>query len=293
MTISKYAGYSDTRNVGIPGHNIYEVYYNSGWHLYDTMTTMYVFTKGASPHVACCAEISADHTIMTSAVADGRACPGFLLCGDDPVWYAGDGNGSGCDHWSDGGHTVSPTNWNGNMDLRYGQAFKRTWESWVNEHPTPYTDADSTPGNDPPYHHEANKDWKDYVNLPYWEPYQISSAYSATLPIPMLPTYRRWANGTDTLAPDFRSAGYQAMLYSSTNIATYNDDSLTPDLHAATVGTNGEVVFKIGVPYYITDANFSGDFVKTNSGDVCNVQISTDGSSWSTVWTASARARPT
>jgi hypothetical protein len=289
MTISKYAGFSDTRNVGIPGHNIYEVFYDNGWHLYDTMTTMYVFTKNTPQHVASLAEISADHTIMTSAVGDGRACPGYLLCGDDPVWYAGDGQGSGADHWSDGGHNVSPTNWTGNMDLRLGQSFKRTWESWLNQHPTPYTNADSAAGNDPPYHHEANKDWKDTVNIPYWEPYSLTSAQTTALNIPMNPTYRRWANGTDTLAPDFKSAGYQAMLESASHdIATNYEDSLSPDLHAKTVGTQGEAIFKVSVPFYITDAGFSGDFVKTNSGDVLNVQVSSDGSSWTTVWTASA-----
>ncbi len=285
MTLAKWAGFSDTRNVGIPGHNIYEVFYDGGWHLFDTMTTMYAYTKTTPRRIASLADISADHTILTAPTNPATdLCPGFLLCGDDATWYA-----DSADHWSDGGHNVAPTNWNGNMDLRLGQAFKRTWESWLNQHPTPYTNADGAAGLDPPYHHESNKDWKDTVNIPYWEPYSLTSAQSSALNLPMIPTYRRWANGTDTLAPDFKSAGYQSMLESASHdIATNYEDSLSPDLHAKTVGTTGEAVFKVSVPFYITDASFSGDFVKTNSGDVLNVQVSSNGTSWTTIWTASA-----
>ena len=188
-------------------------------------------------------------------------------------------------HYSDGGSGVVTTRWTGNMDLRLGQTFKRTWESWVTQRPNPTTNSDGAAGPDEPYHHEANKDWKDTVNIPYWEPYSLTSAQSTALNIPMVPTYRRWSNGTDTLAPDFRSAGYQAMLESTSHdLATWNDDALTPDLHTATVGTTAEAVFKIAVPYYITDANISGDFVKTNAGDVCTLYFSADGTAWTKVW---------
>ncbi len=282
-TIAKQAGLGQ-RKISVPGDWQYELIYDGGNHLFHTMMTFYVFTRGSTPHIASCDEIKADNTLVLNAVAEGRACPGFLLCGD-----TADGEVSMVNSYSDGGDASVTTRWTGNMDLHSGQVFKRTWESWLNQHPTPNTDADSIAGvKDAPFHHEANKDYKDTVNIPYWEPYTLTSAANTALNIGHPISYRRWANGTDTLTPDFRSAAYQALLYSSTGIATYNDDSLTPDLHAATVGTTAEAVFQINVPYYITDANFSGDFVKTNSGDVCNVQVSSNGTSWTTVWTASA-----
>ena len=281
MTISKFAGFSDTRMIGITdgkdAHNVYEVYYDSAWHILDTMTTMYVYSKTTPRHIASIAEISADHSILLDAVTDSRACIGFLLCGDSPTWYV-----AAADHWGDSGHTVSPAAWNGNMDLRIGQAFKRTWESWLNEHPP------IGGGKTPPYHHEANKDIKDTVNYPYWEPYKLTSAQSTAVNVSYTPTFRRWANGTDILAPDFRTPSYQALLESTSHdFATYNDDAITPDLHAKTIGTQGEAIFKVTVPFYITDASFSGDFVKTNTGDVCNVLVSADGSTWTNVYTAS------
>ncbi len=282
-TIVKNAGLG-MRKIGLPGHWIYEVQYSdSTWHTYDTMCTQYDFTRGTPHHVSSCAEISADHTLITSAIAEGRACPGLLLCGDDPDGYCGM-----VDHWSDYGDPGVVPAWNGNMNVRTGEVFYRGWDSWASEFPTPHTDADGYSGPDSPYHHEANKDYKDYVNIFYWEPYQLTSAQSTAVNIPMIPTYRRWANGTDTITPDFRSAAYQALLYSSTNIATYYTDGVTPDLHANTTGTLAEAVFQVQVPFYLTDGAISGTFTRTNSGDITAICTSPDGSSWTQVWNNTA-----
>ncbi len=47
-------------------------------------------------------------------------------------------------------------------------------------------------------------------------------------------------------------------------------------------------MFKISVPFYITDANFSGDFVKNTSSDYCNVLVSKDGAAWTQAWSATS-----
>ena len=217
---------------------------------------------------------------MLNAVAEGRACPGFLLCGDTP---AGEADASTTTATAAAASVT--TRWTGNMDLRIGQIVQADLGVLAEPAPDALTDADSAAGPDPPYHHEASNDWKDYVNFPYWEPYGlIMPDYGSN--IANEPTYRRWANGTDTLAPDFRSAAYQAML--DQPATTSPPTTMTPSRPTctpATVGTHGEAVFKISVPYYITDASFSGDFVKTNAGDVCKVYVSTNGTTWTQVWT--------
>ena len=214
---------------------------------------------------------------MTAAVAEGRACPGFLLCPDDVTWFA-----NGTNSWSVIGEPGStPVTHSMNMDLRFGQTLDRTWNAWQNQHPTPKTNADSEPGNDPPYHHDCHNDWKDYVNFKYWEPYTAVIPYIHTTKA----TYRRWSNGTDELKPDFKSAGYQAAVYGTpVSISTLGADGLMPELHAAAANTLGEIVFKITLPFEITDANISGDFVRTGGSDIARLFISTNGSSFTQIW---------
>ncbi len=282
-TIANAIGFGE-RKIAVPGDWQMEFIYDGGNHLFHTMMTFYVMTGvNMTGHIAGCDEIQANNNLVLNAVADNRACPGFLLCGDTAA-----GEVSMVNHYSDGGDAAVTTRWTGNMNIRTGEVFYRSWQSLANEFPTPYTDADGYSGPDSPYHHEANKDYKDWINIPYWEPYQLTSAQSVTVNIPMIPTYRRWANGTDTVTPDFRSVNYQDLLYSSTNIATYYTDGVTPDLHANTVGTLAEAVFQVQFPFYLTDGAISGTFTRTNSSDITAIYTSPDGSSWTQVWNNTA-----
>ena len=169
-----------------------------------------------------------------------------------------------------------------NMDLRYGETFNRTSQSWDNQFRTPSAYYPDTV----PFHQEDHWDWKDSANFPYWEPYPLS--------VPRYPdhtpktSYRRWFNGTDVLAPDFYTNSYQALLDGTpVNIAVYADDGLTPDLHAAVAGTPAEAVFQSTLPFYITDASLSGDFYRHDSGDSVRIYFSANGTSWTPAFVTS------
>jgi chitodextrinase len=262
------------RTISIPGHTIYEVEYGGKWHCLDTMTTYYVYNRATPPIIASMADVKADHTLVLNAVAEGRACPGFLLCGDTPEFFA-----TGSDSWSVLGDPGSATTTKSmNLDLRLGESLKRTCESWANQWPST--------SSSPPYHHEASGDYKDTVNILYWEPYKLTTAQNSAIGISYSTTYRRWANGAYELKPDFTTAAYQASLLSSANIATFHDDGLTPDLHVATPGSLASAVFQITTPYYITDLNISGTFYKNAAGDINRIYVSsTSGTSGFTkIW---------
>ncbi len=253
----------NSRGIRVPGHNFYEVQYDGTWHTMDTMTTMYVYNRATPPKIASCEEIKADQSIILDAEAEGRACPGFLLCGDTADWFA-----TAIASHSVGGATASVDN-TMDMNLTLGQSVERTCESWPNQYPT---------AGQPPYHHEASKDYKDYVNFPYWEPYTVRglNGYSVT--------YRRWANGTDVLRPDFRSAAYKPLIDVSSNIATFDDDGLSPDLHVATPGTPAEVVFHVQMPFFVTDVNISGDFYRKTANDSVSLYWSVNNVVWKPAW---------
>jgi phosphodiesterase/alkaline phosphatase D-like protein len=259
----------NARKIAVPGHNFYEVEYDGAWHAMDTMTTMYVYNRSTPRKIASCQEIKNDNSLMLNAIAEGRACPGFLLCGDTPEWFA-----DAINSYSAGGAGTSSSH-SMDMDLAMGQSLRRTWEAWINQRP---------PAGEPPFHHEAQHDWKDYVNLPYWEPYTLDTAENAAIGIAKSVTYRRWANGTSELRPDFRSAGHQASLVSSANIATFHEDGMSPDLHVATPGTPAEVVFHIQMPFYITDASISGDFYRKTTADTVRIFYSVNGTTWTQAW---------
>jgi chitodextrinase len=262
-----------TISIANGGHTFYEVNYNGKWHALDTMTTFYVYDRNTPRSLVNMADVKADKSLVLNAVAEGRACPGFLLCGDTPEYFA-----NGSDTWqvkATPGDTATTKSMA--MDLRIGEALTRSWESWATQY---Y----NYPTNTPPYHHEAANDWKDTVNLPYWEPYKLDSAGNAAIGITYSTTYRRWANGTITLAPDFTSLAYTASLVSSSNIATFADDGLTPDLHVAAPGILATAVFRIVTPFYLTDANIAGTFRRSGASDINRVYVSSDGTTWTQVW---------
>ncbi len=253
----------EARSISVPGHNFYSVQYYGAWHAMDTMTTMYVYNRATPRTIASGAEIKADHSIMLDAEAEGRACPGFLLCGDTASWFA-----DVIDSYQTGA-AVGQADHSMDMNLTLGESLERTWESWPNQYPS---------AGQPPYHHEASRDYQDYVNYPYWEPYAVYglNGYSVT--------YRRWANGTDVIEPDFRSAAYKPLIDSSSNIATFDDDGLTPDLHAANPGTEAEVVFHVQTPFFVTSVNVSGDFCRKTANDSVSIYWSVNNVVWKPAW---------
>ena len=253
-------------------------------HLFDTMTTMYVYNRAALRKVASCAEIKADNSLVLNAVAEGRACPGFLLCGDTADWFAG----SAINSCSDGGSGVVDHQ----LDRQHGPAARPVVQAdlggLAEPAPDASTNADAHGRHRPALPPRGQQRLEGHRQLSRTGSRTArSSPYIHTS---QEPTYRRWANGTDTLAPDFRSAGYQAMLEpaaptSPPTTMTASRRTCTPAPSARTA----EAVFKIDVPFYITDANISGDFVKTNAGDVCKVYVSTNGTTWTTGLDATAR----
>jgi hypothetical protein len=178
------------------GHTFWEAFYDERWHCFDTMTSFYVYTRDTPPHIACLDELKADPTLVSNAVEENRASPGFLCCtfrqelkGTDRAELAkvmGEADlpwstflftaGSLVDFWSQAPRNVSILDAEGAYGGRYtpdvmtlalkpGEELARTWNNqgkWIKN----LNHADFGP-----HHICGTADEYDPVNFKYFEPY--------------------------------------------------------------------------------------------------------------------------
>jgi hypothetical protein len=62
------------------GHTVVEAWWDDRWHVFDTMTSFYVLTRGDKPTVASMKDLATDTSLVTKAVAEKRCGPEFLYC---------------------------------------------------------------------------------------------------------------------------------------------------------------------------------------------------------------------
>lgn len=227
-----------TRGWAIRGHHCIQVYYDDKWHLFDPHMNFYVYDRGTPRSIASIEQIKADPTLVTDAVKEGRACPGFLLCGDDVKTFAAH------EGWQDMGpfpeshkyrpRIVEPF---GNITLRRGETFVRTWkpgEYWVRRYWP----------QDGPHHSCAARDEQDTVNLPVMEPHVWKTPSGSR-------RYRHGAVGYLKYEPDLTTDHYTDAVVVQDNLALGEIDGAKA-LVPARSDKPGEVVFAVDCPYAIT-----------------------------------------
>ena len=155
------------RNWALSGHHLIQVQYGGTWHLLDPHMNFYVYNRAKPRAIASVDEIKADPTLVSDAVKEGRACPGFLLCGDSVGTFA---RRSG---YRDLGDFPESRRYTpiikepfGRITLRRGETYVRTWM------PGPYWFRKGWYKKDEgPRHGCGRKDLKDTVNRPLYEPH--------------------------------------------------------------------------------------------------------------------------
>lgn len=178
----------------------------------DTMTTMYVFSarttrlRSPRPHRS-----RRTKHLMTSGMAEGRAA-GFLLCGDDPVWFANGTNSWGiC--WRSGLDHAGLVDEHGPAHFRRGLLPRLGFLAEPAHHaqtsdmthcraPMPRTTATPTATGE------------DSVNYPYWEPYALNQEQNYAINISyglLSPLVQRHLHH----CPGLRHRRAQATVYSS------------------------------------------------------------------------------
>ena len=214
------------------GHHMMQVKYGDKWHCLDPHMCFYVYDRSTPPVIASLQQLQDDPSLAMDAVQEGRACPGFLLCGDSPKTFAGKGG-----QWEREGPFPKLTIDEpfGGIALPRGASYVRTWQvgamwfkhgSWL--------------PNSGPLHTCASKDKKDIANWPLYEPHGISFEGRQY--------YRHWADGWIAYKPDLRSDHYLDAVVSRENLRHDPAQGLV----AADPARPGEVIFAIDCPYVMT-----------------------------------------
>ncbi|MFH1572253.1 MAG: hypothetical protein ABIL09_29955 [Gemmatimonadota bacterium] len=171
------------------GHHMMEVEYGGGGHCLDPHMSFYCYDRSRPRQIAAVAQLRADPSLARDAVAEGRAGPGYLLCGDVPDWFAGDAG-----EW----YVEADGRWPevrleepfGRIRLRPGERYARTWWPGAHWYRAGWLARDGTG----PLHHCAEADARDAVNWPLYEPHAWSRGNGPTY-------YRVWGAGQLEYAP--------------------------------------------------------------------------------------------
>ncbi|MCE5270310.1 hypothetical protein LLH00_03405 [bacterium] len=238
-------------------HHMLEVNYGGAWHCLDPHMNFYVYDRSTPPSIASVAQLQADTTLAFDAVAEGRACPGFLLCGDSPRWFCGSGEWTLDAGWPE----LKLSEPFGRLSLRRGESILLSWM------PGEHYWHGAWQFECGPYHTCGPVDEKDSVNFPLYEPYRAT--------VNGIPCYRHWAGGRMVYRPDLRSDHYQDAVLARDNLT--HDPALA--LMQQRLSAPGSVVFGVECPYVVS----AGRIALAASGNRkgLKVELSRDGEKWS------------
>jgi hypothetical protein len=244
-------------------HTFYEVKYNDRWHVFDTMTNFYVFTRDDPRHVASMDELKADPTLATNAAKEGRSCPGFLMCEDGAAPFT--------KGWKELNYNATKSNYSPKkLSLYKGMEFVRDWT--CSEKASPKSWQADGPG---PKHTCGGKDDRSIENFIWWEPYLVKNMGKTSR------SYRHWGGGRVLYSPDLRSAEWKDSAKDPVNLVSGKDGA--PALHPEAAGKDAVWTFVVQTPYYITDGFVTIKARKKNAEDVLKIEASMDGKTWKPV----------
>lgn len=197
----------------------------------------------------------------------GRAGQGYLLCGDDPKWFAGKEGTWGIEA---GGTWPKMTIDEpfGRITLRRGETYIRTWRPGKYFFREGWLERDGCG----PIHHCGPADRKDTANWFLYEPHAdkppVGSRTGNTY-------YRIYAVGRLEYIPDLADT-YRDAVSSASNIQTCGEGT-DAALTQADASRPAEVIFSVACPYVLTAGEFSA---ATTQGNLA-VTVSTDaGKTW-------------
>ena len=236
-----------------------EVSYGGRWHLLEPHMNFFVYDRETPRNIASVEQIRRDPALVTEAVKEGRACPGFLLCGDPVEMFTATNAWQAVGSLPGVDATPEPF---GRITLRRGESYVRTWQ------PGPYAISRFWPEGFA-CHSCSRKDAQDTVNAPFLEPnvwVNVRARY-----------YRHGGAGRLVYAPDLTGDHLLDAAVAHHNLAPGSMDH-RPVWMPAAAGQSGDVTLNIECPYALAAGELQLE--RTGTG-ILNAAVSLDkGRTW-------------
>lgn len=237
-------------------HSLSQVYYGGAWHWLDNSLTAYFWND--SGEIASIAEVSEDndptlHICLSQYGPEVGSCyDGWAWCSDSPTQrtlrHFGDTYAKNA--YIVEYHTEGEWGHRYTLNLRQFEHYTRYWAPFQPRTIDVYRPNNS--GNDPDSQ---------------WSLYNIVG------------------NGRWIAAPDLTTNDYRKVIFDETNIESFADSALTPNLHPDAVDTTASVIFKIYGANVVCSADVDFTLQRADGGDTARILVSTNnGMQWTEVY---------
>jgi hypothetical protein len=276
--IAKAAGLK-SRGIGVPGHGMYEVFYDGGWHAFCSISGFFVRTRLPDRHIASMQEMKDDPSLILKAREEKRVPVPFLPCAGGPE-ILGEKEGTkecpyaltyrhydekffveGVKKWRSLG-APNPSRYAAWLPLRRGESLRLDWGASGAFVPPKAPDRFH-----PPRHFCGIKDETNPF-FPEIEGYGRKIANRMT--------YRYYGSGEHTWKPPLRRAGDAAQLARAENVRV-SRSGITP----ADPAKPAIAEFEMTGPYVYVDGAVSG---RVRVGDGGSLKVSFQGIDQEGAW---------
>ncbi len=272
-SVCKQSGlFEDARGVSVPGHGTAEVKWNGRWHFMDAIIGCYAFRRDRR-EIASIDDIVADTTLLTRAVAEGRA--GMPFCPWDGESVYPEGALAQTDQWFtyrkygvdfllgalpeyEPSNANEPNTHTMAFNLRPGFRLTRLWDNLPGMYNLSYDFTrknkkrrSPSPAILPPHHPDGGREKRDVNNWPIIEPYRKV--------INGRECYHYYANGLLSYEDMFSDKRIFRAADSVKSLEIAEGQNVTGNVLRCKPGSSdGEVFFTFEAPYVFVGGKIKG-----------------------------------
>jgi hypothetical protein len=249
---------NQARELDINGHTVCDLYYGGGWHNFDPAFGFY-YKDASTKRILQCSELVSRGSSPTNIISDVTKVNIISIAA----------NTNGCIYMDSDPEVILDREYSGISATRT-TLFSET-----------YCDNYTYKLHIKPYESYTRR-WRQIADNSIY--YLGASGGDGANPNNDSKHYNIMTNGIWEFRPALDNAKFLEAVASTANLAQGG----TPRLHPASAGSNATFTYRVDGANIICHAVVSGTYTRASGSDVLQIQYSDNGSSWSTVHTASS-----